>query len=682
MNTKFTKFSDENIFDKVDKLKEELSGFESLFEIEMNKLSNIMEIYNNKKDDSDCEKIKLKIGIMGQVNSGKSSFLNALIFNGENVLPKDCISKTKIITKINYSDTKRIEIEFYTKKEWKEIKNVLIKEGEIKGVKFVKEVFEFINASEYDVDKYINRDNEIFDFQNYDELLEKIKECEDKYNNYRFPIKAMNIYIDDERLKNIEVLDTPGVNDSNFVRKYTIDKCFKYVDIIFFISQAAIFLDDLDVSLISNQIPVESAGNVFLVASKYDNVIIDEGWKFKSLVETDKYIKSRLTNRSRKCVLNYVSNSTPIFMSAMANNLALKEEDKYTDEENYIIKQLNDLWDGFIFNKEKLMFIGNFENIKNKISDKLDIKENLIVKLKEEVERILLDIEDKSKQKIYVIENTEMKYIDFEQEKIKLKSQKIYKGIEELIEKTKDSAVNKKKEMEKQLELDFLTFSEVKVKKKTIRIESEDSNNNIKWYDGLFKKANNEQIDYNFVDYEYVEINEVINDINSFASNADVYLKKMISDIMNFNILAENIIKIIFENLDENNEKFKLNYVKEFIKSSICSIKFLHININVGEYVDIITSKFSDETTGESIEILKLHFKAIMKKIYNEIVEKVDSELQLLMFKLDKSYISIVKYILEIMNNRIESLKNESYHLEKKIKYYKKIINIIDGNSI
>lgn len=218
------------------------------------------------------------------------------------------------------------------------------------------------------------------------------------------------------------------------------------------------------------------------------------------------------------------------------------------------------------------------------------------------------------------------------------------------------------------------------MKKKTIRIESEESNDNIKWYEGLFKKANNEQIDYNFVDYEYVEIDEVINDINSFDSNTDIYLKKMISDIMNFNILSENIIKIIFENLDENNEKFKLNYVKKFVESSIYSIKPPSININVGEYVDIIKSKFSDETTGESIEILKLHSKAIMKKIYNEIMEKVDSELQLFMFELDKSYISIVKYILEIMNNRIESLKNESYHLERKLKYYKKIISIIEGN--
>lgn len=40
-----------------------------------------------------------------------------------------------------------------------------------------------------------------------------------------------------------------------------------------------------------------------------------------------------------------------------------------------------------------------------------------MVKLKEEVERILLDIEDKSKQKIYIIENTDIKYIHLEQEK-------------------------------------------------------------------------------------------------------------------------------------------------------------------------------------------------------------------------------------------------------------------------
>lgn len=466
MNAEFTDF--ENILDNIEKLKKELYSFESLFEVEFKKLLSIVEIYNNRKSNSDCEDIKLRIGIMGQVNSGKSSFLNALIFNGENILPKDCISKTKIITKISYSDVKRLEVEFYTKREWEEIKNILIKEGEVRGLNFVKEVLEFINVSEYDVEKYINKDNEIINFQNYDELLEKLVECDNKYHNYRFPIKAINIYIDDVRIKNIEILDTPGVNDSNLIRKYTIDKCFKYVDVIFFLSQTSIFLDKLDVDLISNQIPMESASNVFLVASKYDTVIIDEGWKFKSLFETDEYIKLRLINRVKKYVSRYISNSTPIFMSSMANNLALKKKDKYNEEENYVINQLNNLWDSCIFDDEKLMFIGNFEDIKSKMNDKLDIKQNIISKLKVEVEKILCDIKEMSKQRIYVIENSDIKDISIEQEKIKLKSQKIYKGIEEVIDNTKELAINEKKQVEEQLEFDFLALLEIKGEKKIL----------------------------------------------------------------------------------------------------------------------------------------------------------------------------------------------------------------------
>lgn len=676
MTAEFADYRKENIFDKIDKLKKELCGFGSLFESELNKLLNIKELYNNKKSNGDCEEIKLKIGIMGQVNSGKSSFLNALIFNGENILPKDCISKTKIITKINYSNTKRLEVEFYSKKEWKEIKNMLIKEGEIKGIDFVKEVHEFINVSEYDVEKYINRDNEIIKFQNYDELLEKLIECDNRYYNYRFPIKAINIYIDDVRLKNIEIMDTPGVNDSNLIRKYTIDKCFKYVDVIFFLSQSAIFLDSLDVELISNQIPSESASNVFLIASKYDNVIIDEGWKFKSLVETDEYIKSRLVNRVEKYVSKYIRNSKPIFMSAMANNLALKEKDNYDEEENYMMNQLNNLWDEFIFNEEKLMFIGNFQDIKNKINDKLYIKENLIVKLEEEVEKILLDIKEKSNQRMQIIENSDMNYINIEQEHIKLKLKKMYKGIEGLIEKTKDLTLNKIKQVEEQLECDLLTFSEIDVKEKTIKIESESSKNNFKWYEGIFKKVKNDEVEDNFVEYKCVEIDDVVNNINKFAVNANIYLKKMISDIVDFNLLQESIIKIVCENLDEN---FKPNHIKEFVESYLCGIKISNINIDVEEYINIITNKFNNETIGQAIEVLKINFKAIMKKIYNEIVNRINDEFQILTFQLDKAQMGILKYILETMNKRVESLKNELNNLNIELKFYKKVIRIIEA---
>lgn len=677
MSTEFIEVKNEDIFNNIDKLKLELYDFKSLFELEINKLLDIVEIYNNKKSNKCLEDKKLKIGVMGQVNSGKSSFLNALIFNGENILSRDCIPKTKIITKINYSNTKRLEIEFYSKEEWNEIKEMLIEKGGTEGISLVKEILKFINASEQELKTYINKNNEIISFENYEDLLDKITQHNNKYYNYTFPIKAINIYIDDVRLKNIEIIDTPGVNDSDLIRKYTIDKCLKYVDVIFFLSQASIFLDNLDVCLILNQIPMESASNVFLIASKYDNAIIDEGWKFKNLAETDEHIRGRLTNRARKYVSGYISNSTPIFMSSMANNLALKKKDKYNEEESYIIDQLNNLWHGTMLDREKLMSISNFDDIKSKINYRLYAKENLIFKLKVEIEKILYDIKEKSKEKIHVIENSDVRYISVEQENIKLKSQKIYKGIEEAIEETKKIASNEKKQFKQKLEFDYGQLSEIQVRKKNIKIENENPKDNIKWYDMLFKKEE-EEIKIEFLDYECIEIVQVINNINDFASNADICVKDMIDRIMDFNILKENILKVVCENIDENNEKLKINDVRDFIENSLCKVKLYCVKINVQEYIEIITSKFKEETIGQGIEVLKVNFKAVMKKIYKEIGQVIDTEFQKFMFQLDKAQIVISKYILEIMNDKIENLKNESYDLDRELQVYKKIIRIID----
>ena len=51
------------------------------------------EILNTNRD--------LKIGIVGQVKAGKSSFLNALIFDGRDILPKAATPMTAALTKIS-----------------------------------------------------------------------------------------------------------------------------------------------------------------------------------------------------------------------------------------------------------------------------------------------------------------------------------------------------------------------------------------------------------------------------------------------------------------------------------------------------------------------------------------------------------------------------------------------------
>ncbi|GAA7236626.1 hypothetical protein ID0467_02650 [Helicobacter pylori] len=65
----------------------------------------------------------LKVGIIGRVKAGKSSLLNALIFEGVEVLPKAATPMTASLTILKYANTLSAEAEFYSPKDIAELEN-------------------------------------------------------------------------------------------------------------------------------------------------------------------------------------------------------------------------------------------------------------------------------------------------------------------------------------------------------------------------------------------------------------------------------------------------------------------------------------------------------------------------------------------------------------------------------
>lgn len=63
----------------------------------------------------------LKIGIVGQVKAGKSSFVNALIFNGRDILPKAETPMTATLTRITYAEENEAEVTFFSQRDWEQI---------------------------------------------------------------------------------------------------------------------------------------------------------------------------------------------------------------------------------------------------------------------------------------------------------------------------------------------------------------------------------------------------------------------------------------------------------------------------------------------------------------------------------------------------------------------------------
>lgn len=68
-----------------------------------------------KKLDNDV----LIIGVIGQMKAGKSTFLNAFVFERD-VLPAATTPMTAALTVITYGPEEKIEVEFYNSEEWDE----------------------------------------------------------------------------------------------------------------------------------------------------------------------------------------------------------------------------------------------------------------------------------------------------------------------------------------------------------------------------------------------------------------------------------------------------------------------------------------------------------------------------------------------------------------------------------
>lgn len=108
---------------RLDKLNQIVTSNELLQGIEPDDKSiQSSETFTKEKARFEKKDRLLKIGILGRVNAGKSSFLNALLFNGESILPKAATPMTAALTVLEFSENSSLNMEFYSETDFKFIK--------------------------------------------------------------------------------------------------------------------------------------------------------------------------------------------------------------------------------------------------------------------------------------------------------------------------------------------------------------------------------------------------------------------------------------------------------------------------------------------------------------------------------------------------------------------------------
>ncbi|MEG1971763.1 MAG: hypothetical protein RR315_01295, partial [Oscillospiraceae bacterium] len=193
-------------------------------------------------------------------------------------------------------------------------------------------------------------------------------------------------------LKNLSVIDTPGLNDPISSRTQRTRQFISQCDAAFFLSRSSYFLDQNDLQLLTSQLPQKGVGRLVLVASQYDSALMDTLVDYGSLEQADMETRAALRSHTAKHVEKVVREMRrsggsqniidvieqcyrPVFISVVAEMMANKPVESYSDIEKIVQRQLSRYAP---VTKEMLLSIGNFSAVRKIFDGLIADKEALL----------------------------------------------------------------------------------------------------------------------------------------------------------------------------------------------------------------------------------------------------------------------------------------------------------------
>lgn len=217
--------------------------------------------------------------------------------------------------------------------------------------------------------------------------------------------KAVRISLNNPNLKDLEVIDTPGVNDPIASREERTKALLKDCDVVFIVSPSNQFLTDSDMSLFDRVSHKEGLQEIYFVASQADSAVLSMSEVEKSnqhlptaFENAQKSLSSELNNIMEKLIQKY-PNQREVFEKAIKNGVILAsgvcfsmhkdfnnqaswERNQKTEEYHNALRNLKDSYpDAFSSDdksKESLLFLSNMSAIEERLKKAAQEKEKIM----------------------------------------------------------------------------------------------------------------------------------------------------------------------------------------------------------------------------------------------------------------------------------------------------------------
>lgn len=681
-------------------------------EDELQALRKFQDNFKLKTEDFFRENRKLNIGVVGQVKAGKSSFLNTLLFEGKEILPKASTPKTATLTKMEYSESNIIQIEYYSRDEWEVLADNAMVDLDDEIYTSAREIVQMVQRNV--LDPYLDKGIERVEFATYEDLISHLNDYVGEDGKFTPIVKAVTLFLNKEEFKGLSIVDTPGLNDPIASRTIRTKEFMEVCDVVFFLSQSASFLDKSDWILLSSQLPQKGVKRLVLIASKYDSGIRDilrkpneddifgeDDNTADNVPKACKMIRKKLKKRAKEKVEEFVRDLTargsspelievikqcadPLMVSALSYNMTTKDETSYTSEERNLASALKQ------FSKDlesDLRLLGNFDEVRELFDEVASEKEQIfeqkarsfIPTAKEELKGFLRSYKERSEKLIQVLETNDREQLMCQKDemgkqmsKIKADIAVVFGDLNVKLETEKADAIRNLRECGK----DYLSIRE---RTGTRTVETSHRVSDSKWYKPWTWGKSHVEYSSHEEHYSYCIASDAVENVNKFVLEASNHVEEVFTEAVQLRDLKRNLLNVVVNNFDLSSENYDASLFRIMMERAMGAVEFPIFRLDVSDTVKSITSRFSGELTSshDKMELSSALANTIVL-VYDKICDRMGDAVRDFKSKMDNISGELQNNLLTNISDEFNSLIAQCENKEKEIDGYKEYVKILN----
>lgn len=702
----------------------ELEEFKDLIpEDYINRLTAAVNEFRRNSEAAIDENRLMRIGIIGQIKRGKSSFLNSFLFNGDAVLPDAATPMTAALTKIRYSKTPEATIEFFSKEEWVKIEKlakekiereesnqrIREKKRSVKEKYFEqnseqilepnneqKSAFELVDmANKNGIDHHsLLGTKYTINAKNRNELSEKLKEYVGSSGRFTPIVKSSELALDIPALENVEIIDTPGINDPITSRAKRTEDFMGQCDVIFFLSYCRQFLDMTDMQLLAQNIPSKGIKDIILIGSIFDGVLLDEGHKYKGdfkyalkdltekkTREAERNFKNATASGGKDTVIEALERSfPPVLISSRCLDIA-RNYDRLSETQALTLNNLKQMFKGFDFSAETMKAISNMEEVEKRYEK---VKGNKGAILKERFKNIFSSFSPNFLSELKKIADDlanrekNLEECDIEQirEKLEATLRKVDAG------KKKISAIFSSNAIHAEKEFSDLIYEIEKNAQYAKRLNEQQGSEQISYSvsTSIWWKPwtwGSSETRYSTITYRYANVHEAIDKIEDYITGAKDQLRNAVKEIINLKQFKIEIAESIQSLFDFSDDNFDPDDILIPVKNAVERITIPSVDLDLDRHIETIRKNFnSSQVKEDEIQTLRNEqakvvgmilkdVKSEVKNVFNDIISRLNKIEESFVPELTNDFKKTAADLTEQMKNKQDYLKKYRLCLKK-----------------